>query len=326
MKKLLQSRTKICWAAYIKTENSDRKKRRNIDSFGRCWGFLRSDGDNMGRMFERCHTDEDVRAFSAHCIHYCARISEKIGEYGGATIYAGGDDLLAIVPLLSMKKKKENGRFASLFDLIYELKEISETMLYRFCKEKGMLTEGKLTVSFGASVMPHEYPLQRTLEKSSDMLFRVAKGRWETKSSPKDRTAISFIGMDGRIDEFLMKNEAISQVLSFLDYLYENPEESSLIGYVIKKMMSGENIFLFAQKAGEKTLHQVLKTAFAFNYRKKEAFYERLLTLLRAFAKPETEAVVLDRTGEVLSDSSIGSFLAVFRAIYPMVNKVEVEE
>ena len=287
---------------------------------------LRSDGDNMGQMFEQCHSDEDVRAFSAHCIHYCAKISEKIGEYGGATIYAGGDDLLAIVPLLSVKKKKENGRYGSLFDLIYELKEISEMMLYRFCKEKGMLTEGKLTVSFGASIVPHEYPLQRMLEKSSDMLFRVAKGSWDTKSVPKDRTAISYIGIDGRIDEFFMKNEAILQVLSFLDYLHENPDEALLIGYVIKKMMSGENIFLYAQKAGEKALRQVLKTAFFFNYRKKEAFYERLFALLLAFAKPEMETVALDRTGEVVTDSSIGSFLAVFRVIYSLVNKVEVEE
>ncbi len=288
--------------------------------------ILRSDGDNMGKLLAQCTSDELQRSFSAHCLEYCKKLSEVISDYGGVTIYAGGDDLMAIVPLLSFKKQTENGRSANLFDLVLELKEINRSMLASFCVEKGLAKEGRVTVSFGVSVIPHNYPLQTALSRSSHMLFNVAKEAWKSQAGGKNSTAISVGRSSGRVAAYLMKNESLLPVLRFIDFLYEHPQYNDLLSPAINKIQEMKASFSCAFSIGKTILNQTYKRTFFQNYQRGKEFYDAMLELSERIREDEQKVCVLDQNKQVAEDDSVLSLLELLNTIYLLITHVGDEE
>ena len=70
------------------------------DGEGTAVAMLLADGDHMGELLsnERCGLAEH-QALSAAMAAFAAKVREIVAQHGGACIYAGGDDVMALLPV-----------------------------------------------------------------------------------------------------------------------------------------------------------------------------------------------------------------------------------
>lgn len=108
---------------------------------------LHLDGDGMGKKLSHFETIKQHQQFSADLAHFSDHtVRETIQKYGGATaqlIYAGGDDVLVLLPLDSVLK------FA------YELQKV-------FFEQTGC------TASAGIAITPYDFPLDVALDMARE--------------------------------------------------------------------------------------------------------------------------------------------------------------
>lgn len=143
---------------------------------------VQADGDSMGKFINNLKIQkgkddifEDYKEFSKKLLNYAKESHKKIKEYSGFTIYAGGDDLLFIAPVINKDKTK------NIFDLIDCLSESSD----KESKDK----MDKLTTSFGVAIVHYKFPLYYALDEARDLLFNKAKSY---KLNGKEKNAIAF--------------------------------------------------------------------------------------------------------------------------------------
>lgn len=61
--------------------------------------ILKADGDRMGELLDRARTADDSRAVSTALHDFAKSVRRIVREHRGHAIYAGGDDVLALLPL-----------------------------------------------------------------------------------------------------------------------------------------------------------------------------------------------------------------------------------
>lgn len=159
----------------------DKLPKKELKSYHKYICVVQADGDNVGGTV--CHEklpNGKVKEISNALLNYGkeAKKAININEYGGLTIYAGGDDLLFIAPVVG-----ENGK--NIFDLLNDLDndafgEVKEAV--ESCKDengKDLLDKrGKplrASLSFGVSITYYKYPLYEALESARHLLFDKAK-------------------------------------------------------------------------------------------------------------------------------------------------------
>lgn len=116
------------------------------------YAIVHADGDKMGDAISK---KENIKNVSRSLFDYALKSSELITNYGGQTIYAGGDDLMFIAPTISKDKTK------TIFDLCEDISQEFKI--------------DKATLSFGISVSYHKFPLYEAVNNSANLLFSKAK-------------------------------------------------------------------------------------------------------------------------------------------------------
>jgi len=125
-------------------------------SHNKYYCVVHADGDNMNKAIADKSNIENV---SKNLFEYCKNSNQRIKEYGGQTIFAGGDDLLFFAPVLSKTKDKT----------IFELCEnIAQDFTIKI---------PQATLSFGVSINYVKFPLYEAVENSRDLLFSKAKSK-----------------------------------------------------------------------------------------------------------------------------------------------------
>lgn len=170
------------------------------------YAVLKSDGDSMGKILQSRTSDEEIRAYSRKCLTFCAEAAQMVQSFGGMPIYAGGDDLMVLLPVVGQENK-------SIFALIEELRKQFNKV---FESERENL-DGKPTISFGVAIQYYKSPLYEALERADTMLRR--------SKSTEDKNAcyLSIQKHSGQTFElFETKMDAPEQNLfSMLDELYQ---------------------------------------------------------------------------------------------------------
>lgn len=137
--------------------------------------IVQADGDKMGEVVSSLQ-EKDVAlsedSLSAKLLAFGQECCKTIRDYGGLPIYAGGDDLLFLAPVLTSK--------GSIFDLIKKLDEHYEKVQAFVAGKK---KEIQTTMSYGISMTYYKYPLYEALEKARDALFDTAKNKIEGKNA-----------------------------------------------------------------------------------------------------------------------------------------------
>lgn len=68
------------------------------------YALLHADGDHMGKTIDAQEKRQKHREISIALSRFAARVPHIVGEHEGATVYSGGDDVLAFLPLHTVLK------------------------------------------------------------------------------------------------------------------------------------------------------------------------------------------------------------------------------
>lgn len=126
--------------------------------------IVQADGDNMGSVVSSL-PERLIVELSKKLLSFGETSCNTIREYGGLPIYAGGDDLLFLAPVLT-----SNG---SIFDLINTLDEHYK-IVQKYVDDK-LGDSAHTSMSYGISMTYHKYPLYEALDKARESLFDIAK-------------------------------------------------------------------------------------------------------------------------------------------------------
>ena len=173
----------------------------------RYYCMLRADGDNMSKIIASLKTDEDCRAFSLKCLQYCQDVAKKVGDYGGTTIYSGGDDLFAVVPCEGIIDGQRSG---TVFDLIREIEKLFDAHFKVYIDNPQI--NPKPTLSFGLFIGFHKYPLFEAVARSAELLFDIAK---QTKN--KACTALMLQKHSGQVTKLLIRSAQMAEFCRLLN-------------------------------------------------------------------------------------------------------------
>jgi CRISPR-associated protein Cmr2 len=209
----------------------------------RYYAIVQCDGDNVGLLLERVgrflegrvqgKPGSDVSAilrdqFSKKLLEYSQRAAQIVKNYGGVTLYAGGDDLLAITPVFTADgqtildlAQSLNTEFQGALDLTQALEPEFQDMALR-----------TPTLSIGVAICYYKYPLYEALALARSMLFDHAKHATLGDEGPvKDALAVSLVKHSGHAAAFVLPKFSQTAVVERLEDLiawqgdqrYDNP-------------------------------------------------------------------------------------------------------
>ena len=127
--------------------------------------ILNSDGDSMGKFFAACTDNNAARKLSQKSLQYCIQSAEMVLRYKGVPLYAGGDDLLAIVPVTGFDPKNATKEI-TVFNLINKLNNLFNSIF----SEERQNNPGKPSISVGLSIQHIKSPLYEGLNRAFDLL------------------------------------------------------------------------------------------------------------------------------------------------------------
>lgn len=177
-------------------------KRRNY------YTVVSADGDAVGQFLKGL-SDAEITEFSKACLEYDKAASELIGAYGGMTIYAGGDDLLFLAPVMTEEK--------NVFGLCSEIKALFTAKIKENETFRNRTTLP--TVSFGVSIQYAKYPLYEALEHSRTLLALAKMDGNPDKEDNcrKDNMLIGLQKHSGQSIAVLAANTEYEELKAFLD-------------------------------------------------------------------------------------------------------------
>ena len=178
------------WQMLLKTGGRVLKSIHDLQSKG-YYAVVRADGDDVGKYISSLKSDEEIRLFSKECYSCFSEITKRVKEFGGITIYAGGDDLLAIMPCINNDGSK------TILDFVSEAQGFFRNNL-----------------SFGIFVCYEKFPLYEALRRSAGLLYVTAKNRIVGDELKKNNTVIFVQNHSGQTESFIIGNETIGELLA----------------------------------------------------------------------------------------------------------------
>ena len=124
--------------------------------------IVQTDGDNVGSYVTSPSLKPgQLKDVSSALLSFGIDAKNAIEEFGGMPVYAGGDDLLFIAPVIGRDGK------TTIFDLLANLDDVA------FAGVKSHIPNASL--SFGVAITYYKYPLYEALAMAGNLLFAVAK-------------------------------------------------------------------------------------------------------------------------------------------------------
>ena len=162
-------------------------------AYNKYFCVVHADGDKMSEVIQDA---KNLEKTSKELFEYCLNSNKLIKNYGGQTIFAGGDDLLFFAPVVSKETSE------TIFDLC---DAISKDFENRF--------KNKATLSFGISINYIKYPLYEALEDSRNLLFGKAK------QEPKNNIAYKVTKHSGQSFEAIIHKGSTNTYKKFKDFV-----------------------------------------------------------------------------------------------------------
>ncbi len=233
------------------------------------FAIVQCDGDNMGKLISgetgADNLDEQVsriQAFSSKCMTYTERAYDLVSSSGGFLIYAGGDDLLFLSPIISGNTNiwKLCREIAVEFNRIFNPNGTSEASL-----------------SLGISINYYKFPLYEAFQDALGLLFEEAKIFTRGKGNAKNNGAIRIhkasgqsmglvlcMDTNGNPDQIEIKADTLfQQFLTLIDLFKSNDTKKTneLITSVLFHIEHQKSLFNEAMKNGL-DIHQLLANIF----------------------------------------------------------------
>ena len=149
-------------------------------SHHRYFCVVQADGDNVGKtVSHKDLNDGEVLKISSELVKFGLSATLLIENFGGLPIYAGGDDLLFIAPVI--------GRDGThIFKLLDSIENNAFKGVQKIVGDLGLKDDAdneiRASLSFGVSISYYKYPLYEALESARNLLFGKAKNIKQKKA------------------------------------------------------------------------------------------------------------------------------------------------
>lgn len=284
------------------------------------YAIVQSDGDCFGNYISN-ETDKLIkdekssvknysdaaRSISEKCLTFCKEASKIVQDYGGVTIYAGGDDLLFIAPLWELPNEEKSSR-RNILQLLDEIKS-------KFCEEAIFGKSGIPTISFGVAIRYYKYPLYEAFDEAYDQLFHKAK---ENHNS----LALSLRKHSGQSAEFVINNfsdNSNDTVCKKIFTMLTENDSDDFLKSTSYKLIQFQHLLIEALKHDEKTVKNVFANIFDSDIHKK---YETKLNSVRELFQAMYKnafASKKDEKDEKNINTSLKSFLHEFDSVLRLI-------
>ena len=227
------------------------------------YAVVNSDGDKVGTLLRALCKDVEIseqsdriNSFSRACLDYAGEAAKLVGDYGGMTIYAGGDDLLFIAPV------------HSLFALCQKLNELFIDTLSKSIKE--LKEEVKISLSFGIAIQYVKYPLYEALERARVQLYKAKESYGKRSNgsaiSGGNRLGIELVKHSGKTVQLMIENEKLDVIDDLIKYRATTNDQA--LESVLYNLQDTEIIFklLFEKTAQNVFDFQEYKMRFLNNF------------------------------------------------------------
>lgn len=216
------------------------------------YAIIQADGDRFGQLIQACERCGRLQEFSQACWVYSQKAAGAVADYGGAVIYAGGDDLLCIVPL-------DNEKYRTVFDLLLSVRKRFDEAF------KGFSALGVVpTLSFGVAMRFYKYPLYEAFKEAYRLLQTAKDGEKNTAAMELQKHSGQKVGLAFQAYAENTVYDIVSRMLLSFDPLDETAE--TLLHSVETHLRGYEELFALAlQERGGKqgdTLEHVFANTF----------------------------------------------------------------
>jgi len=267
---------------FSKEYNSKSKK--NFYDYHKYIAIIHSDGDNVGKIVNAIGSSENqIKDFSNALIQYLKACTKIIYENGGAPIFAGGDDLFFIAPVVNGDK--------NIFDIIQLLeKEFTTKIATKYYnvladfykKEKTEKKDQKFpSISYGLSITYYKYPLFEANNMSYKLLEKV-----KSESANKNEIAFKLMKHSGQVIEFelpKMDNNGINmfnETLAFIKNQNSHKEFLNSFTYKLNQLRPLIIECLSDITNKKERLRNFFSNNFNENYKSNFKFYDALIDFI----------------------------------------------
>lgn len=296
------------------------------------YAVVSADGDGMGKFLEKL-SDDMVTDFSKSCLDYDEEAAKLIGNYGGMTIYAGGDDLLFLTPVMTDK--------GDVFGLCNQIQNLFRKEICSVDDFKGI--DVIPTVSFGISIQYEKYPLYEALNSSRKLLALAKKdGDFQNTDCKKNNMVIELQKHSGQSLSLLVSNECYETFKEFMQIwdsnegnqiqsvLYTLETYHSLI-FVLNQQVREEKIALEAYKLAWNNMFDNMGQSYAKDYINTicETYYKKLVIGKEKITVPSrglTEPYMQSETQSVRADTSLKTLIYLLKLKKFLIEKEDAEE
>ncbi|MGB5157277.1 MAG: type III-B CRISPR-associated protein Cas10/Cmr2 [Desulfobacterales bacterium] len=192
--------------------------------------ILIGDGDNMGKALDSIETADGHRTFAEYLGEFAKNIEKTIEKFEGSMIYAGGDDVMAYVPLHTIIDCADAVR-----------KNFAESMKTIF-KDLN-LSGNQPTFSIGVAVVHHSMPLDQALNtaRRAEGIAKGIDGKNALALVRRKRSGLEIV-IKGKWD--IEGAGGIVSGLKTMCRLYETKKLPATLGYQLRqaKVTAGNTI------------------------------------------------------------------------------------
>lgn len=150
-------------------ENGD--KDHELKAFQKYIAFVAADGDNFGK------TIAQLGEKSKYFTDFSSDLRNAVYNYGGQTIFQGGDDILFFAPIHNPKSELSN--VTDIFSLINHIDKLFEEIVIKKLKEKDEKGDSvwdglidKPSLSYGVAIAYYKHPMNETRQRAIDLLHQ----------------------------------------------------------------------------------------------------------------------------------------------------------
>lgn len=210
---------------------------------------VKADGDNMGVTVTHSQLPEGkVLEISTELLEFGKKATQAIREFGGLPIFAGGDDLLFIAPVVGKNDKSILWLLEKLNnDSFGKVKSIVENLNLKFEDDDNKGKEIRPSLSFGVSVSYYKYPLYEAFD-TSEVLLKRAKA-----VSDKNAIALELRKHSGGTFGMELSNNDIDLKEAFNKMIEASAADESVVSAIAHKIRVNEGLLKIWEDADEQT-------------------------------------------------------------------------
>jgi CRISPR-associated protein Cmr2 len=191
---------------------------------------VKADGDRVGKYIKAIteNRENELAKVSENLYEWGIETHQLIKDYGGVTIYVGGDDVLLLAPVVG--KKGEH--------IIALCEAINSHFVTRFPKQRSDENEIliKPTLSFGISITYYKFPLNEALQKADELLYRAKEMR--------HTICLSLLKHSGAVFDMALPLDTTDKLhASFAEVLKHFEQEKNFVSSLIHHFREHEPVY-----------------------------------------------------------------------------------